>query len=57
VTVLHFVPSMLAAFAAYLDDFGAAAQCDSVRLIVASGEALAPGWSRRSRGCCRTRRS
>ncbi|HDR8938072.1 amino acid adenylation domain-containing protein [Burkholderia vietnamiensis] len=42
VTVLHFVPSMLAAFAAYLDDFGAAAQCDSVRLIVASGEALAP---------------
>ncbi|WP_423370877.1 amino acid adenylation domain-containing protein [Burkholderia sp. LMG 32019] len=42
VTVLHFVPSMLAAFAAYLDDFAAAAQCDSVRLIVASGEALAP---------------
>ncbi|MDR6503212.1 amino acid adenylation domain-containing protein/non-ribosomal peptide synthase protein (TIGR01720 family) [Burkholderia ambifaria] len=42
VTVLHFVPSMLAAFAAYLDDFPAAAQCDSVRLIVASGEALAP---------------
>ncbi|MGU7769219.1 amino acid adenylation domain-containing protein [Burkholderia sp. MR1-5-21] len=42
VTVLHFVPSMLAAFAAYVDDFGAAAQCDSVRLIVASGEALAP---------------
>ncbi|MDN7931524.1 amino acid adenylation domain-containing protein [Burkholderia metallica] len=42
VTVLHFVPSMLAAFAAYLDDFSAAAQCDNVRLIVASGEALAP---------------
>ncbi|AXF20631.1 non-ribosomal peptide synthetase [Burkholderia pyrrocinia] len=42
VTVLHFVPSMLAAFAAYLDDFPAAAQCDSVRLIVASGEVLAP---------------
>ncbi|KVQ66496.1 non-ribosomal peptide synthetase [Burkholderia territorii] len=42
VTVLHFVPSMLAAFAAYLDDFSVAAQCDSVRLIVASGEALAP---------------
>ncbi|MGS0894217.1 amino acid adenylation domain-containing protein [Burkholderia stagnalis] len=42
VTVLHFVPSMLAAFAAYLDDFAAAAPCDSVRLIVASGEALAP---------------
>ncbi|HEF4732952.1 non-ribosomal peptide synthetase [Burkholderia multivorans] len=42
VTVLHFVPSMLAAFAAYLDDFSAAAQCASVRLIVASGEALAP---------------
>ncbi|WP_107314824.1 non-ribosomal peptide synthetase [Burkholderia metallica] len=42
VTVLHFVPSMLAAFAAYLDDFSAAAQCDSVRLIVASGEALVP---------------
>ncbi|MGR3907616.1 amino acid adenylation domain-containing protein [Burkholderia sp. SR8] len=42
VTVLHFVPSMLAAFAAYLDDFSAAAQCGSVRLIVASGEALSP---------------
>ncbi|WP_419683606.1 amino acid adenylation domain-containing protein [Burkholderia theae] len=42
VTVLHFVPSMLAVFAAYLDDFSAVAQCDSVRLIVASGEALAP---------------
>ncbi|OXI24800.1 non-ribosomal peptide synthetase [Burkholderia sp. AU15512] len=42
VTVLHFVPSMLAAFAAHLDDFSAAAQCDSVRLIVASGESLAP---------------
>ncbi|MGK8202565.1 amino acid adenylation domain-containing protein [Burkholderia cenocepacia] len=42
VTVLHFVPSMLAAFAAHLDAFNAAAQCDSVRLIVASGEALAP---------------
>uniref|UniRef100_UPI00016AA349 non-ribosomal peptide synthetase n=1 Tax=Burkholderia thailandensis TaxID=57975 RepID=UPI00016AA349 len=42
VTTLHFVPSMLAAFVAYLDDFGAAARCASVRTIVASGEALAP---------------
>ncbi|AOK47108.1 non-ribosomal peptide synthetase [Burkholderia sp. MSMB617WGS] len=42
VTTLHFVPSMLAAFVAHLDDFGAAARCASVRTIVASGEALAP---------------
>ncbi|WP_395822811.1 amino acid adenylation domain-containing protein [Collimonas sp.] len=42
VTTLHFVPSMLAAFVAYLDDFEAAARCASIERIVASGEALAP---------------
>ncbi|WP_341316805.1 amino acid adenylation domain-containing protein [Paraburkholderia sp. IMGN_8] len=42
VTTLHFVPSMLAAFVAYLDDFKAAGRCLSIKRIVASGEALAP---------------
>ncbi len=42
VTTLHFVPSMLAAFVAHLEDFKAAARCSSVERIVASGEALAP---------------
>ncbi|AOJ10270.1 non-ribosomal peptide synthetase [Burkholderia mayonis] len=42
VTTLHFVPSMLAAFVAHLDDFSAAARCASVKTIIASGEALAP---------------
>ncbi|WP_041741853.1 non-ribosomal peptide synthetase [Collimonas fungivorans] len=42
VTTLHFVPSMLAAFVAYLDDFKAAGRCLSIERIVASGEALAP---------------
>ncbi|AMO95610.1 D-alanine--poly(phosphoribitol) ligase, subunit 1 [Collimonas fungivorans] len=42
VTTLHFVPSMLAAFVAYLDDFNAAGRCLSIERIVASGEALAP---------------
>ncbi|SOE88505.1 non-ribosomal peptide synthase domain TIGR01720/amino acid adenylation domain-containing protein [Caballeronia arationis] len=42
VTTLHFVPSMLAAFVAHLDEFGAAARCASIERIVASGEALAP---------------
>ncbi|WDD94211.1 amino acid adenylation domain-containing protein [Burkholderia sp. FERM BP-3421] len=42
VTTLHFVPSMLAAFVAHLDDFGVAARCASITRIVASGEALAP---------------
>jgi amino acid adenylation domain-containing protein/non-ribosomal peptide synthase protein (TIGR01720 family) len=42
VTTLHFVPSMLAAFMAYLEDFNAAARCASLQRIVASGEALAP---------------
>jgi amino acid adenylation domain-containing protein/non-ribosomal peptide synthase protein (TIGR01720 family) len=43
VSTLHFVPSMLAAFVAHLDEFGDAHRCASVRRIVASGEALAPG--------------
>ncbi|MCX4172667.1 MULTISPECIES: non-ribosomal peptide synthetase [Paraburkholderia] len=42
VTTLHFVPSMLAAFVAHLEDFKAAARCASIERIVASGEALAP---------------
>ncbi|CAE6772552.1 non-ribosomal peptide synthetase [Paraburkholderia domus] len=42
VTTLHFVPSMLAAFVAYLEDFKAATRCASIERIVASGEALAP---------------
>jgi amino acid adenylation domain-containing protein/non-ribosomal peptide synthase protein (TIGR01720 family) len=42
VTTLHFVPSMLAAFVAHLEDFHAAARCVSIERIVASGEALAP---------------
>ncbi|OTP67047.1 Non-ribosomal peptide synthetase module [Caballeronia sordidicola] len=42
VTTLHFVPSMLAAFIAYIDDFNVAARCTSLQRIVASGEALAP---------------
>ncbi|WP_323118191.1 non-ribosomal peptide synthetase [Burkholderia alba] len=42
VTTLHFVPSMLAAFVAHLDDFHAAGRCASLTRIVASGEALAP---------------
>ncbi|MFM0624888.1 amino acid adenylation domain-containing protein [Paraburkholderia xenovorans] len=42
VTTLHFVPSMLAAFVAHLEDFHAAARCTSIERIVASGEALAP---------------
>ncbi len=42
VTTLHFVPSMLATFAAYLNDFQAAGRCASLERIVASGEALAP---------------
>ncbi|MEO6919213.1 MAG: amino acid adenylation domain-containing protein [Collimonas sp.] len=42
VTTLHFVPSMLAAFLAYIDDFKVAASCASITRIIASGEALAP---------------
>jgi len=42
VTTLHFVPSMLAAFVAHLEDFKVAARCARVERIVASGEALAP---------------
>ncbi|MFM0300727.1 amino acid adenylation domain-containing protein [Paraburkholderia sediminicola] len=42
VTTLHFVPSMLAAFLAHLEDFKVAARCSSIERIVASGEALAP---------------
>ncbi|HEX4965502.1 MAG TPA: amino acid adenylation domain-containing protein [Thermoanaerobaculia bacterium] len=45
VTVLHFVPSMLAVF---LEE-PRAADCTRVRLVVASGEALPPGLARRFR--------
>jgi amino acid adenylation domain-containing protein len=43
VSILHFVPSMLAAFL----DAGAARQCESVRQVICSGEALSPELARR----------
>lgn len=42
VTTIHFVPSMLAAFVASLDDEEAVARCASLRRVFCSGEAL-PG--------------
>ncbi|WP_157115186.1 amino acid adenylation domain-containing protein, partial [Nocardia niwae] len=45
VTVTHFVPSMLAVFVADT----AAARCDSLRLVFASGEALPPKPAHRLR--------
>ncbi|MBF5002591.1 AMP-binding protein, partial [Nocardia sp. BSTN01] len=45
VTVTHFVPSMLAVFVAE----AAAAQCTTLRLVFASGEALAPKSAQRLR--------
>ncbi|WP_280443546.1 non-ribosomal peptide synthase/polyketide synthase, partial [Nocardia brasiliensis] len=45
ITVTHFVPSMLAVFVAD----GAAARCDSLRLVFASGEALPPKPAHRLR--------
>ncbi|WP_147143520.1 non-ribosomal peptide synthase/polyketide synthase, partial [Nocardia ninae] len=45
ITVTHFVPSMLAVFVAD----AAAAQCDSLRLVFASGEALPPKPAHRLR--------
>ncbi|WP_067838203.1 non-ribosomal peptide synthetase, partial [Nocardia lijiangensis] len=45
VTVAHFVPSMLAVFVAE----PAVAQCDSLRMVFASGEALVPGPAQRLR--------
>ncbi len=45
VTVTHFVPSMLQAFLEVPDLSG----CASLRLVVASGEALSPGLRRRFR--------
>ncbi|WP_353107691.1 amino acid adenylation domain-containing protein [Gordonia sp. (in: high G+C Gram-positive bacteria)] len=46
VTVAHFVPSMLAAFADVLGDAGLGA-LSSMRLIVTSGEALTPAVAQR----------
>jgi len=43
VSILHFVPSMLVAFL----DAGAARQCESVRQVICSGEALSPELARR----------
>ncbi len=40
VTTLHFVPSMLSAFLAYVGDHGAAAELHGLRQVFASGEAL-----------------
>ncbi|MFX0576171.1 non-ribosomal peptide synthase/polyketide synthase [Nocardia nepalensis] len=45
VTVVHFVPSMLVVFVAE----PAAAQCDSLRMVFASGEALSPKAAHRLR--------
>ena len=44
VTTLHFVPSMLDLF---LEDAGVAAQCDSLRQVICSGEALPESTVRR----------
>ncbi|CAG9189587.1 Non-ribosomal peptide synthetase modules, pyoverdine?? [Paraburkholderia sabiae] len=49
VTTLHFVPSMLGAFLGHLKDFDAAAQCESIVRVVASGEALSPELVARAR--------
>ncbi|HGY5903408.1 TPA: amino acid adenylation domain-containing protein, partial [Serratia marcescens] len=40
ITTLHFVPSMLAAFVAALDDDAAVASCAALRQVFCSGEAL-----------------
>ncbi|MFC4125877.1 non-ribosomal peptide synthase/polyketide synthase [Nocardia rhizosphaerae] len=59
VTVAHFVPSMLSVFVAALEPESAgthggavvdAARCGSLRMVFASGEALAPGPAQRLRG-------
>lgn len=51
VTTVHFVPSMLAAFVAALDEPAAVARCASLRQVFCSGEALptelARTWERR----------
>jgi amino acid adenylation domain-containing protein len=44
VTTIHFVPSMLRAF---LDEAGVGAQANSLRRVIASGEALSPELARR----------
>ncbi|WP_245746056.1 non-ribosomal peptide synthetase [Nocardia altamirensis] len=54
ITVIHFVPSMLAAFTNALTDAAgkaesAAVQCDSLRLVFSSGEALPYESARRLR--------
>ncbi|MFE6775877.1 amino acid adenylation domain-containing protein [Streptomyces sp. NPDC057702] len=50
VTVAHFVPSMLAAFAAHLDDEATGAEhARSPRLVFASGEALPPAVAEATR--------
>lgn len=46
VTTTHFVPSMLAAFVASLQDDKAVAQCASLRRVFCSGEALPAELSR-----------
>ncbi|WP_163446628.1 AMP-binding protein, partial [Escherichia coli] len=40
ITTMHFVPSMLAAFVAALDDDAAVANCAALRQVFCSGEAL-----------------
>lgn len=46
VTTTHFVPSMLAAFVASLQDDEAVTRCASLRRVFCSGEALPAGLSR-----------
>ncbi|MGK3143125.1 enterobactin synthase subunit F [Pantoea sp. C2G6] len=46
VTTSHFVPSMLAAFVASLQDADALARCASLRQLFCSGEALPTGLAR-----------
>lgn len=46
VTTTHFVPSMLAAFVASLQDAGSVARCASLRRVFCSGEALPADLSR-----------
>ncbi|MGB3438124.1 MAG: amino acid adenylation domain-containing protein [Actinophytocola sp.] len=50
VTTVHFVPSMLDAFVAYLEDTGL--RCPSLRRVVCSGEALPSALARRFAAVC-----
>ncbi|OLF06968.1 hypothetical protein BLA60_29350 [Actinophytocola xinjiangensis] len=53
VTTVHFVPSMLDAFVAHLEDTGR--RCPSLRRVVCSGEALPSALARRFAAACDAR--